>query len=77
MSAFSDALSALSPFGGAISGLTDTGEAVIAFFTAVTDGKMWRSLGWLFLGIFLFFFGLYMFLHWPTGTSLPRIPVVP
>lgn len=43
---------------GAVSGLTDTGSALIAFFTTVTDYRMWRSLGWLLLGIVLIGAGL-------------------
>lgn len=43
---------------GVVSGLTDTGSALIAFFTTVTDYRMWRSLGWLLLGIVLIGAGL-------------------
>jgi len=33
-----------------------------AFFSAVTDGKLWRSLGWLLLGIILIMAGVYLWI---------------
>lgn len=33
-------------------------SAVAAFFATVTDGRMWRSLGWLVLGLVLTVIGL-------------------
>jgi hypothetical protein len=35
---------------GFASGLSDTANALVAFFTTITDYRMWRSLGWLLLG---------------------------
>jgi hypothetical protein len=33
-----------------------------AFFSAVTDGKLWRSLGWVLLGIILIMAGVYLWI---------------
>lgn len=33
-------------------------NALSAFYDKLTDGKMWRSLGWILLGILLIFIGL-------------------
>lgn len=40
------------------SGLSDTANALVAFFGTITDYRMWRSLGWLLLGIVLIGAGL-------------------
>jgi hypothetical protein len=36
--------------GGFASGLSDTASTLVAFFTTITDYRMWRSLAWLLLG---------------------------
>lgn len=41
---------ALAGAGGAVS---DIGAALIAFFATITDYTLWRSLGWMLLGIAL------------------------
>jgi uncharacterized membrane protein YccF (DUF307 family) len=33
-------------------------DALTAFYRTVTDGKLWRSLGWLLLGVVLLFTGI-------------------
>jgi hypothetical protein len=33
-------------------------NALSSFYGAVTDGKRWRSLGWILLGVLLIFMGL-------------------
>lgn len=43
---------------GFASGLSDTANALIAFFTTITDYRMWRSFGWLLLGIAMIAAGL-------------------
>ena len=40
------------------SGISDTAAALGAFFTTVTDYRMWRSLAWLILGVLLIAAGL-------------------
>lgn len=53
-----------------VSGLV--GEAGV-LIRAVTDGKMWRSLGWLLLGLVLMLAGIYLWI----GKTIPVPPVVP
>jgi hypothetical protein len=55
MSMFADILDGLT--GGVSGQLTDVGAVFAAGFGAVTDGKMWRSMGWLALGVVLFMIG--------------------
>jgi len=40
------------------SGITDTTNALVLFFATITDYTMWRSIGWLALGIVLIAAGL-------------------
>lgn len=47
--------------------LSDTASALFAFFTTITDYTMWRSLGWLLLGVVLIAFGLFI---WGKTTVL-------
>lgn len=46
-------------------------NALSAFYDVLTNGKMWRSLGWLLLGVALIGAGLYL---WIGPKNLP-IPV--
>lgn len=48
----------LGPFGQ----LSDIAAALVAFFSEITDFRMWRSLGWLLLGIVLLAGGLILWL---------------
>lgn len=41
---------------------TDIATALSAFYAKVTDGKMWRSVGWLLLGVVLIIFGLVLWI---------------
>ena len=43
---------------GGVQSLGDVATVLEGFVGAVTDGTMWRSLGWLLLGIVLMLFGL-------------------
>lgn len=52
-----------------IGNFADVGSALTAFYRKVTDGKMWRSLGWLLLGIALMFAGIAMII----GPSASRM----
>lgn len=40
------------------SGITDTTNALVLFFATVTDYTMWRSIGWLALGVVMIGMGL-------------------
>jgi hypothetical protein len=42
---------------GGVQKLGDVASVLEGFVGAVTDGTMWRSLGWLLLGIVLMFAG--------------------
>jgi hypothetical protein len=72
---------------GAIEGAIGAGSTVATdtagmfgsveqFMVAITDGKMWRSLGWAIIGLLLIMAGLYM---WGKGWLAPperkRMPV--
>ena len=37
---------------------SDVAHALTAFYDVLTNGKMWRSLGWLALGVLLMLAGL-------------------
>jgi len=78
MGAFTDFLSGLT---GGVAGIPATDVAavggagglfgpVLAFFGTVTDGKMWRSFGWLILGVLIMVFGINLWLHNPLGRAL-------
>lgn len=51
------------------SAFTSTTNALSSFYTVITNGKMWRSLGWLLLGIVLMFIGIALFI----GPSASRL----
>ena len=38
------------------------------YWAGLTDGKLWRSLGWIILGIILMIFGVAI---WVTGQKNP------
>lgn len=44
-------------------------NALTAFYRAVTNGKMWRSLGWLLLGLVLIIMGAAL---WIKGSVSPQ-----
>ena len=46
--------------GGALTSFSSVANALSAFYAEVTNGKMWRSLGWLLLGVILMFAGILM-----------------
>ena len=41
----------------AVGGLSGLAQTIGAIWTNLRDYKMWRSLGWLFLGVLLIFLG--------------------
>lgn len=51
------------------SAVTDTTTALVEFFATVTDYTMWRSVGWLLLGLALIGGGLAL-LAKTAGTKL-------
>lgn len=55
---------ALKDTGGAISKLSDSVDFAKAVWLALSDYRMWRSLGWLMLGIAMMIIG---FVVWNRG----------
>ena len=51
--------------GNAVGGAGGAAQVITAIWTNLRDGTMWRSLGWLFLGIALMFLGV----SWWLGPS--------
>jgi uncharacterized membrane protein len=51
------------PLPGAGASFQDVAHALAAFYDKVTDGKMWRSLGWLLLGVILMIAGVALLLR--------------
>lgn len=56
---------------GLFSAFSSIANALTAFYDEITNGKMWRSLGWLVLGIVLMFIGV---LLWIGPDLLKRSP---
>lgn len=56
-----------------VTGITDTGAALGAFFKQLTDVYMWRSLAWLILGLILFGLGLVLLLRKPIEREVGTI----
>lgn len=44
-------------------GIDNIGATLEAFYDDITDGKLWRSLGWIVLGILLIIAGLYLWVR--------------
>jgi hypothetical protein len=57
------------PLSGVEAPFTDTAHALSGFYEKLTDGKMWRSLAWLLLGVILMFAGATMII----GPSASRM----
>jgi hypothetical protein len=52
---------------------TDTAHALAAIYDKLTDGKMWRSLGWLALGVLLMITGVALLLKGSIATEIGSI----
>lgn len=59
MSFFEEIIGGLIP---GLGGLSDVASMLFGFFDTITNGKMWRSLGWLLLGIALIVIGVTLWL---------------
>lgn len=44
-------------------GIDQIGVVLESFYDAITDGKLWRSLGWVVLGAVLLFAGIYLWIR--------------
>lgn len=49
--------------GNLLSGIDSLGATFEAAYDDITDGKLWRSLGWIVLGILLVIAGLYLWVR--------------
>lgn len=67
MNFFTSLYSALA---GSATGVDRLAAAVTAMGTTITDGKMWRSLGWLLLGIALMVLGLFWLIRGPINGKI-------
>ena len=47
---------------GGLGSVLQAGNVLAAFFDAITNGRMWRSLGWLLLGGVMMALGLTLWL---------------
>ena len=52
-----------------LSGIDRAGAVLEAFYKNLTDGKMWRSLGWIALGIVLIIAGIMMWMKAPQKAA--------
>lgn len=59
-SLFGDIMAGLLP---GVGQLSDVGAALVGFFTTITDGRMWRSLAWIILGVTMILVGLLLFVR--------------
>lgn len=57
--------------------LAGVGGGIAAFYHAITDGKMWRSLGWLVMGAVLIGLALFLWFKSDIAKSLPPVTPVP
>ena len=60
-----------------LSGLEGVAKIFGDFFSALTDGKMWRSLGWILLGVFLLFLGIRLWYGESLGQAATALPGLP
>lgn len=59
----------------AVSTFDDTAHAASAIYTKLTDGKMWRSLAWILLGVILIFIGLAMLVGRKAMGIASKLPI--
>ena len=57
--------------GNAVGGASGLAQTVGAIWTNLRDGKMWRSLGWLLLGIVLMLLGVLWWIGPSSARALP------
>ncbi len=56
-----------------LSGLEAIARVMGDLGRAITDGKMWRSLGWIVLGLIVFGFGLVLWLRKPIESAVGQV----
>lgn len=63
------------PIPNPLSGIDQIGADLEAFYKVLTDGKMWRSLGWILLGLMLLIGGIVLWMK--KGNLLPDVVPIP
>jgi len=58
-----------------LSGIARVGDVLQAFYENITDGKMWRSLGWLVLGLVFIIGGVVLWMK--NSNLLPDVVPIP
>jgi len=53
-----------------VNGIDRFTAAFTALSVTVTDGKMWRSIGWLALGLVLMILGLFWLIRGPINSKI-------
>ena len=66
------ASSAVSGISSAVSGISEVGHFLGKLVTDVTDGAMWRSIGWILLGLVLIVIGMVM---WAGKSGANPVPI--
>lgn len=56
---------------------TSVQNALSGIYDKLTDGKMWRSLGWLLLGVILMFAGVAMLVGGRVLKTASKLPIIP
>lgn len=58
-----------------LSALGQIAAAIRAFFDAITDAAMWRSIGWIFLGMWMIWVGIMLWLRVPQKMGQAALAV--
>lgn len=61
---------------GATSAITDTTHTIQAVWVMLSDYRMWRSLGWLLLGVILMFMGFVIWNRKAIGSAITTVAAV-
>lgn len=63
------------PIPDPLNALSQVAAAIRAFWDAVTNGPMWRCIGWIILGLVLLLTGIRLWLGKPMLPSVIPVPV--
>ena len=67
---------AIKGVGGAMSQLSDSVDVAKAIWLNISDYRMWRSLGWLLIGIVLLIIGFVMLARKPIQSAVGSVASV-
>ncbi len=54
----------------AAKGITDVGSTIALVWKSLSDGKMWRSMGWILLGWILVIVGILVMFRKPISNTI-------